>query len=581
MSAVTQGPGTAAGALTGLARALVQQGKLRPDRAENFARKAAQGNSQFIDELISAADVTGLNAGAVARFAAETFGHPMLDISALDLEQLPRDIIDKKLVASQRVMALRKRGNRLAIAVSDPTNFPALDQIKFQTQLALDVIVVEHDKLLRLVEAQTQSVNQKLDDMVGGDDVNFDDLLGESPDETAEDAAQVEVDDAPVVRFLQKLLLDAIGEGASDLHFEPYEKFYRVRFRIDGVLREIAQPPLAIRERLSTRIKVISRLDISEKRVPQDGRMKLALSGQRAIDFRVSTLPTMFGEKIVMRILDPSQAKLGVDALGYEPEQKQVLLDAIQRPYGMVLVTGPTGSGKTVSLYTCLNILNQPGVNISTAEDPAEIQLAGINQVNVNEKAGLTFANSLRAFLRQDPDIIMVGEIRDLETADIAIKAAQTGHMVLSTLHTNDAPSTLVRLQNMGVAAFNVASSVILITAQRLARKLCVCKQPTEINKDALVAAGFIGADLDGSWIPYKAVGCEKCKGSGYKGRLGIYQVMPITETMQDMILRNATAPEISREAAKNGVRDLRQSGLVKVKAGITSVDEVLGCTNE
>jgi type IV pilus assembly protein PilB len=581
MSAVTQGPAAAAGALTGLARALVQQGKLRPDRAENFARKAAQANTQFIDELINSADVTGLSAGGVAKFAAETFGHPMLDLSALDLEQLPRDIIDKKLVASQRVMALRKRGNRLAIAVSDPTNFAALDQVKFQTQLALDVVVVEHDKLLKFVEAQSQSVNQKLEDMVGSEDVNFDDLLTDAPEQTTDDTSQVEVDDAPVVRFLQKLLLDAIGEGASDLHFEPYEKFYRVRFRIDGVLREIAQPPLAIRERLSTRIKVISRLDISEKRVPQDGRMKLALSGQRAIDFRVSTLPTMFGEKIVMRILDPSQAKLGIDALGYEPDQKETLLDAIQRPYGMVLVTGPTGSGKTVSLYTCLNILNQPGVNISTAEDPAEIQLAGINQVNVNEKAGLTFANALRAFLRQDPDIIMVGEIRDLETADISIKAAQTGHMVLSTLHTNDAPSTLVRLQNMGVAPFNVASSVILITAQRLARKLCTCKQPAEIKKDALVTAGFRGEDLDGNWIPYKSVGCEKCKGSGYKGRLGIYQVMPITETMQDMILRNATAPEISREAAANGVRDLRQSGLMKVKAGITSIDEVLGCTNE
>ena len=378
MSAVTQGPGAAAGALTGLARALVQQGKLRPDRAENFARKAAQANTQFIDELINSADVTGLTASGVAKFAAETFGHPMLDLSAVDLEQLPRDIIDKKLIATQRVLALRKRGNRLAIAVSDPTNFPALDQVKFQTQLALDVIVVEHDKLLRLVESQAQSVNQKLEDMVGSDDVNFDDLLGESPEQAGPDeAAQVEVDDAPVVRFLQKLLLDAIGEGASDLHFEPYEKFYRVRFRIDGVLREIAQPPLAIRERLSTRIKVVSRLDISEKRVPQDGRMKLALSGQRAIDFRVSTLPTMFGEKIVMRILDPSQAKLGIEALGYEPDQKEVLLDAVQRPYGMVLVTGPTGSGKTVSLYTCLNILNQPGVNISTAEDPAEIQIAG------------------------------------------------------------------------------------------------------------------------------------------------------------------------------------------------------------
>jgi len=582
MSAVTQGPAAAAGALTGLARALVQQGKLRPDRAENFARKAAQGNTQFIDELISSAEVTGLSAGGVAKFAADTFGHPLLDLSSVDIEQLPRDIIDKKLITSQRVLALRKRGNRLAVAVSDPTNFAALDQVKFQTQLALDVVVVEHDKLMKLVEAQGQSVNQKLEDLAGGDDIDLSGLESVDPDAgPAEDAGSAEVDDAPVVRFIQKLLLDAIGEGASDLHFEPYEKFYRVRFRVDGVLREVAQPPLAIRERLSTRIKVVSRLDISEKRVPQDGRMKLALSGQRAIDFRVSTLPTMFGEKIVMRILDPSQAKLGIDALGYEPDQKEVLLEAVQRPYGMVLVTGPTGSGKTVSLYTCLNILNQPGVNISTAEDPAEIQLAGINQVNVNEKAGLTFANALRAFLRQDPDIIMVGEIRDLETADIAIKAAQTGHMVLSTLHTNDAPATLVRLQNMGVAPFNVASSVILITAQRLARKLCACKQPADISKDALVTAGFREADLDGNWVPYKPVGCEKCKGSGYKGRVGIYQVMPITETMQDMILRNATALEISREAAKNGVRDLRQSGLVKVKAGMTSIDEVLGCTNE
>jgi len=581
MSAVTQGPAAAAGALTGLARALVQQGKLRPDRAENFARKAAQANTQFIDELISSADVTGLSAVGVAKFAAETFGHPLLDLAAVDIDQLPKDIIDKKLVGSLRALALRKRGNRLAIAVSDPTNFQALDQIKFQTQLAIDVVVVEHDKLMKLVEALSQSVQQSLDAMVGTDDVNFDELMSESPDAAVDDASAAEVDDAPVVRFLQKLLLDAIGEGASDLHFEPYEKFYRVRFRLDGVLREVAQPPLAIKERLSTRIKVVSKLDISEKRIPQDGRMKLALSGQRAIDFRVSTLPTLYGEKIVMRILDPSQAKLGVDALGYEPDQKQLLLDAIQRPYGMVLVTGPTGSGKTVSLYTCLNILNQPGINISTAEDPAEIQLAGINQVNLNEKAGLTFANALRAFLRQDPDVIMVGEIRDLETADIAIKAAQTGHMVLSTLHTNDAPATLVRLGNMGVAPFNIASSVILITAQRLARKLCTCKQPADIPKEAFIGAGFKESELDGSWVPYKAVGCERCKGSGYKGRLGIYQVMPITETMQDMILKSATALDIAREAGRNGVRDLRQSGLLKVKQGVTSLEEVLGCTNE
>ena len=581
MSTVMQGSAAAAGALTGLARALVQQGKLRPDRAENFARKATQANTQFIDELVGSADVTGLTSSVIAKFAADTFGHPLLDLGAVDIEQLPKDIIDRKLVASLRVLALRKRGNRLAVAVSDPTNTHALDQIKFQTQLAIDVIVVEHDKLMRHVEAQAQSVAQALDTMSGGsEDIDFGELedLADAPGEDL--AANADVDDAPVVRFLQKLLLDAIGEGASDLHFEPYEKFYRVRFRLDGQMREVAQPPLAIKERLSTRIKVLSRLDIAEKRVPQDGRMKIALSGTRAIDFRVSTLPTLFGEKIVMRILDASQAKMGIDALGYDPDQKQILLDCVQRPYGMVLVTGPTGSGKTVSLYTCLNILNKPDINISTAEDPAEIQLAGMNQVNLNEKAGLTFASALRAFLRQDPDVIMVGEIRDLETADIAIKAAQTGHMVLSTLHTNDAPGTLVRLSNMGVAPFNIASSIILITAQRLARKLCTCKQPYDLPKDAFIGAGFSAADVDGSWIPYKSVGCERCKGSGYKGRLGIYQVMPITESMQDMILKNASAMDIGREAQKNGVRDLRQSGLVKVKQGITSLEEVLGCTN-
>ncbi len=580
MSAVSQSTAMATSSLTGLARALVQQGRLRPDRAETLARKAVQSNVQFIDELVGASETTGLSAAQIARFAADTFGHPLLDISAFDPDQMPRDIIDRKLVGSLRVLALRKRGNRLAVAVSDPTNFQTLDQVKFQTQLAIDVVVVEHDKLLRLIDVSSQSVAQSLEKLVD-DEVNFDELLSDAPDTQQEDASSAEVDDAPVVRFLQKLLLDAITDGASDLHFEPYEKFYRIRTRVDGVLREIAQPPLAIKERLVTRIKVISKLDISEKRVPQDGRMKLALSGQRAIDFRVSTLPTLYGEKVVMRILDPSQAKLGIDALGYEPEQKQLLLDAIQRPYGMVLVTGPTGSGKTVSLYTCLNILNQPGVNISTAEDPAEIQLAGINQVNVNEKAGLTFANSMRAFLRQDPDVIMVGEIRDLETADIAIKAAQTGHMVMSTLHTNDAPTTLTRLANMGVAPFNIASSVILITAQRLARRLCTCKQPTEIDKDALIGAGFGAGDLDGSWVPYKAVGCERCKGSGYKGRTGIYEVMPISETIQHMILKNASSVEVGAQAQREGVKDLRQSGLLKVKQGVTSIDEVLGCTND
>lgn len=580
MSAVTQIAPGAASALTGLARALVQQARLRPDRAESLARKATSGNAQFIDELIAAGESTGLTATEIARFAAETFGHPLLDIDALDVEQLPKDIIDKKLVASLRVLALRKRGNRLAVAVSDPTNFQALDQIKFQTQLALDVVVVEHDKLVKLADALGQSASQRLDSLVG-DDVNLDDLLSEASDDAPDEAAVAEVDDAPVVRFLQKLLLDAISEGASDLHFEPYEKFYRVRFRVDGILREVAQPPPAIKERLVARIKVISKLDISEKRVPQDGRMKLALSGQRAIDFRVSTLPTLFGEKVVMRILDASQAKMGIDALGYEPQQKEALINAIQRPYGMVLVTGPTGSGKTVSLYSCLNILNQPGVNISTAEDPAEIQLPGVNQVNVNEKAGLTFSGALRSFLRQDPDIIMVGEIRDLETADIAIKAAQTGHMVLSTLHTNDASSTLTRLVNMGVAPFNVVSSVILITAQRLARRLCSCKQPAEISRDVLLAAGFATAELDGSWVPYRPMGCDKCKGSGFKGRVGIYEVMPISEAIQQIILRGGSSLDIAHQAQREGVRNLRQSGLLKVKQGVTSVEEVVGCTND
>ena len=584
MSAATQSVTAAAGALTGLARALVQQSKLRPDRAESLARKAVQANTHFIDELIAAEETTGLTPTQIAKFAAETFGHPLFDLTAVDPEQLPKDIIDRKLVSTLRVLAIRKRGNRVAVAVSDPTNVQALDQIKFQTQLALDIVVVEHDKLMRLVEGVSQSASQAIEALVD-DDVNFEDLINEGAPSAADDAnaaaAAAEVDDAPVVRFLQKLLLDAITEGASDLHFEPYEKFYRVRFRIDGVLREIAQPPLAIKERLVTRIKVVSRLDIAEKRVPQDGRMKLALTGQRAIDFRVSTLPTLYGEKIVMRILDASQAKMGIDALGYEPEQKTVLLDAIQRPYGMVLVTGPTGSGKTVSLYTCLNILNQPGINISTAEDPAEIQLAGINQVNVNEKAGLTFASAMKSFLRQDPDVIMVGEIRDLETADIAIKAAQTGHMVMSTLHTNDAPSTLTRLANMGVPAFNIVSSIILITAQRLARRLCTCKQPTQYDRHAMLTVGFAEADLDGSWTPYKAVGCDRCKGSGYKGRVGIYEVMPISEEIQKIILRGGSSLEIAQQAQREGVKNLRQSGLLKVKQGMTTVEEVLGCTNE
>lgn len=388
------------------------------------------------------------------------------------------------------------------------------------------------------------------------------------------------VDDAPVVRFLQKVLMDAINGGASDIHFEPYEKYYRIRYRIDGELREVSKPPLEIKETLASRIKVISKLDISEKRIPQDGRMRLVLSAQRTIDFRVSTLPTLFGEKIVMRILDPSSAKLGIDALGYDPDQKEALLAAVSRPYGMVLVTGPTGSGKTVSLYTCLNILNNPGTNISTAEDPSEINLPGVNQVNVNDKAGLTFAAALKSFLRQDPDVIMVGEIRDLETADISIKAAQTGHMVLSTLHTNDAPTTLTRMLNMGIAPFNIASAVTLISAQRLARRLCNCKAETAIDEDAMLAAGFKEEDLDGSWKAYRPVGCDRCGGNGFKGRVGIYQVMPITEEIQRIILAGGNAMEIAAQAKREGVSDLRESGLRKVAQGLTTIEEVLGCTN-
>ena len=562
--------------LPALARALVQAGRMHQAEAEALQAAAKSANISFVEHLTSAKKIAAVE---IAQFASETFGFPLLDLAACDPAQFPQNIIDKKLVRQHRVLALARRGNRLAIAISDPTNAHALEQIKFQTSLSIDPVVVEDDKLGALVGSLSESPGNSLMDIAD------DDLTLEFTDDealvNADEAATPDVDDAPVVRFLQKMLMDAIREGASDLHFEPYEKFYRIRFRVDGVLREIAQPPIAIKEKLAARIKVISRLDISEKRVPQDGRMKLVLSKSRAIDFRVSTLPTLFGEKIVMRILDPSQATLGIEALGYEPEEKARLLQAVHRPYGMVLVTGPTGSGKTVSLYTCLNILNQPGINISTAEDPAEISLPGINQVNINDRAGMTFGAALKSFLRQDPDIIMVGEIRDLETADISIKAAQTGHMVFSTLHTNDAPTTLTRMLNMGVAPFNIASAVILITAQRLARRLCTCKEPVKIPEQALLEAGFSENDLDGSWQAYKPGGCERCKDSGYKGRVGIYQVMPISEEIGRIILTHCSAMDIAGQAGREGIRTLRQSGLVKVKQGLTSVEEVLGCTNE
>ncbi len=560
--------------LAGLARALVQGQVLKPAQAQELTAKAENNEDKNFINLLFESGV--MNSAGLAKFCSNQFGLPLLDITAFSTDWTPPNLVSIKLITEGNIIPLGKRGKRISVATADPTNQAIIDRIQFETESQVDLVVCEYDKLKQLVDAAAKSASQALSEYVeGAEDVSV------QVADTESTAIDSDVDDAPVVKFLQKVLLDAIEGGASDLHFEPYEKFYRIRYRVDGELREVMQPPLAIKDKLASRIKVISRLDISEKRVPQDGRMKLVLSPTKAIDFRVSTLPTLFGEKIVMRILDPSSAKLGIDALGYEAEQKEALLDAIQRPYGMVLVTGPTGSGKTVSLYTCLNILNQPGVNISTAEDPAEINLPGINQVNVNDKAGLTFSAALKSFLRQDPDVIMVGEIRDLETADIAIKAAQTGHMVMSTLHTNDAPTTLTRMMNMGIAPFNIASSVILITAQRLARRLCSCKEPLEMTDQALLDIGFTAADLDGTWKPLKPVGCERCGGSGYKGRVGIYQVMPITEEIQKIILSNGNAMQIAAQARREGVSDLRRSGLRKVMAGLTSIEEVLGCTNE
>lgn len=576
MAAVLPNPASAT-TMPGLARALLQAGRITAQQADALHKKSVIEKTPFIDTLLQSGDIDGRS---LAIFCSQTFGYPIIDFSAFNFQTLPEKVIDPRLMQSQRVVALAKRGNKISVAISDPTNTQSLDQIKFQTELAVEPVIVEHAYLLQLIEKLGQSAEQNLNELIGDDLENID-FVDDELATTSDPGGTADVDDAPVVKFLQKILIDAINIGASDLHFEPFEKFYRIRFRVDGILREVAQPPLAIKEKLASRIKVISKLDISEKRVPQDGRMKLAMSKTRSIDFRVSTLPTLFGEKIVMRILDGSQAQMGIDALGYDPDQKETLMNAIQRPYGMVLVTGPTGSGKTVSLYTCLNILNKPGINIATAEDPAEINLPGVNQVNVNDRAGLTFPVALKAFLRQDPDIIMVGEIRDLETADIAIKAAQTGHMVFSTLHTNDAPATLTRLMNMGVAPFNIASAVILITAQRLARRLCTCKQPTTIPDEALLEAGFTEDDLDGTWLPYKAIGCERCSGSGYKGRVGIYQIMPITEAIEQIILTHGTALEIEAQARRDGVKTLREAGLVKVKLGLTSLDEVLGCTNE
>ena len=563
--------------LGGLARILVQEALLSEAEAITIQTQANMVKMPFITQVIASKKVS---AEKIAETTSRSFGFPYFNLDAFNADYLPSKSIDLKLMQSNRVIGLQNHNNVLFVAISDPTNLHALDSVQFQMGMTLSPVVVEDDKLGRWIDKIAESKDTAMTSLdVDGD---FDLDMGGGEIEAEVDNTQ-EVDDAPVVKFLNKMLLDAINIGASDLHFEPYEKFYRIRYRVDGILREIAQPPLAIKDKLASRIKVISSLDISEKRIPQDGRMKLVLSKSRTIDFRVSTLPLIHGEKIVMRILDPTSASLGIEALGYEPLQKERLLSAVSRPYGLVLVTGPTGSGKTVSLYTCLNILNNPSVNIATAEDPCEIPLAGINQVNVNDKQGLTFAVALKSFLRQDPDIIMIGEIRDLETADMAIKAASTGHMVLSTLHTNDAPSTLTRLLNMGVAPFNIASAVSLITAQRLARRLCKsCKVPIDAPKEALLAVGFIEEDFNEKWQLYgpKEGGCEMCN-AGYKGRVGIYQVMPVTDAISRIIMSQGNAIDIADQARAEGVNDLRRSGILKVMQGLTSVAEVEACTNE
>jgi type IV pilus assembly protein PilB len=563
--------------LSGLARRLVLDNLLTEQAVLTAHEDALKNRTSFVAHLV---EKKLLDAAAIANASAQEFGLPLFDLNALNLEHAPVALVEEKLMRQHHVLPLHKRGNRLFVAVSDLTSLQALDEIKFHTGLNTEAILVEEDKLAKTIEKALEAHANPMEELEGADMDALELEVTAGDESVQEGAAEIGADDAPIVKFVHKVLLDAINKGASDIHFEPYEKKYRVRYRIDGELGEVAAPPVALAPRIAARLKVMSRLDISERRVPQDGRMKLRISQNRAIDFRVSTCPTLFGEKVVMRILDPSSARLGIDALGYEPDQKQLFLDAIHRPYGMVLVTGPTGSGKTVSLYTALNILNTDDRNISTAEDPVEINLPGINQVNVNPRAGLTFASALRAFLRQDPDVVMVGEIRDLETADIAVKAAQTGHMVLSTLHTNDAPSTLTRLANMGVPAFNIASAVILIIAQRLGRRLCRhCKKPVTMPREELLKAGFTVADLKDLAL-YGPAGCDLCV-NGYKGRVGIYQVMPVSEEIQRLILQGANAMQIAEQAKREGVANLRESGLKKVKQGITSLEEVFNVTNE
>ena len=563
--------------LSGIARRLVVDGVL----ADEDARRASDAAAKQKIPLVSFLVQNNLaQASQVASAASVEFGIPLLDVRSLDLKVIPIKLVEEGLIQKHRALPLFKRGNRLFVGISDPTNMRALDEIKFHTNHSVEPIIVPEDLLERAIDTALAGA----DSLVGGgaDDEGLENLDLEAGGDDLADDNTVDsggADDTPIVKFVNKVLLDAIKRGASDIHFEPYETAYRVRFRMDGILRPIASPPSKLSPRISSRLKVMAGLDIAEKRVPQDGRIKLNISKTKAIDFRVSTCPTLFGEKIVLRVLDASAAKLGIDKLGYEEDQKKLFLDAIQKPYGMVLVTGPTGSGKTVSLYTALNILNTDGVNISTVEDPVEIRVPGINQVQQNVKKGMTFAAALRSFLRQDPDIIMVGEIRDLETAEIAIKAAQTGHFVLSTLHTNDAPQTIARLMNMGIAPYNITSAVTLITAQRLARRLHDCKRPLKIPREALLAEGFREEDIDTMTI-YEAVGCSSCN-DGYKGRVGIYQVMPMSEEIQTIILSGGNANQIAAESRRIGINDLRQSALKKCKDGFTSLAEINRVTKD
>jgi len=562
--------------LTGLARRLVLDKHIDQATAIEAVQNADKESVPLTSFLVKNKIVP---ASIIVTISSNDFGLPVFDLSAMDIEHAALTLVEEKLITKLDAVPLFKRGNRLFVAVSNPTNTQALDEFKFNTGLSTEAILVQEDQLRTFIE---HAVNA-MDDVGGMDEMLDDDLenLDIGPEEETTAASKAEADDAPVVKYVNKILLDAINKGASDVHFEPYEKRYRVRYRIDGILSEVASPPITIAAKLTARIKVMSRMDISERRVPQDGRIKLKLSKKRAIDFRVNTCPTLFGEKVVLRILDPTSAQLGIDALGYEPEQKDLYMKALANPYGLILVTGPTGSGKTVSLYTGLNILNLPETNISTVEDPVEINLEGINQVNVNDKVGLTFAEALRAFLRQDPDIIMVGEIRDLETAGIAIKAAQTGHLVMSTLHTNDAPQTLTRLINMGVPAFNIATSVNLIIAQRLGRRLCNdCKTVEEVPGQILLKEGFTKQDVKEGLKIYKAVGCDKCV-QGYKGRVGIYQVMAISEEMGRLIMDGANSLDLADQAKKEGIPDLRRSALVKVKSGLLSLEEANRVTKD